>query len=300
MTARREEGFTLIELIVAMTITTIVFAATLAVMDAFQRNNRADLLRSETQDNARNALDRLARDLRNAVAPATNAFGTLEQASAYSVAFQITDTSRVAGGANASNAMRVRYCLDNSNPENEVLWRQEKRWTTAEAPTLPAATACPDLAGSDWDSSTRLVGNLTNRIGGQSRSLFVYGPAGATLVSQITAVQASLFIDLHPGQRPGESQLTSGVLLRSANRQPIVAFTAKEVNGHVLLNASESRDPNGLSLTYKWWDGATELPTTAQQYETGLLVSKSSHTFKLEVTNPGGLSNSTSQTVVIK
>ena len=78
------------------------------------------------------------------------------------------------------------------------------------------------------------------------------------------------------------------------------AFTVQEVNGHVLLNASESRDPNGLSLTYKWWEDETELSTTAQQYETGPLVSKSSHTFKLEVTDSGGLSNATSHTVEMK
>ena len=58
------------------------------------------------------------------------------------------------------------------------------------------------------------------------------------------------------------------------------------------------RDPEGLALAYKWKEGATVLPSTAQQYETGEL-SEGSHTFTLEVTDPGGLSSSTSQTVTI-
>jgi hypothetical protein len=195
--------------------------------------------------------------------------------------------------------MRVRYCLNDTTPSNEILWRQVKRWTSAEAPALPSSTSCPDLTGGDWDSSTQLAQRLTNENGGQNRSAFVYGPAGTSEVSQITTVEPKLFIDVNPGHRPGESQLTSAISLRNVNRQPIAAFTATAVNEHVKLNASESRDPGGLTLTYKWWEGATELPTTSQHYETGKFASKSSHTYKLEVTNPGGLSNSTERTVTI-
>jgi prepilin-type N-terminal cleavage/methylation domain-containing protein len=302
MRARGEHGFTLVELLVAMAIAVVVFGATLTALDAFQSQSRSGLLRNEAQDDARNAIDRVARELRNVAAPMTGSSGALEQAGSYSVTFQTIDPSPLPKETkNASNAMRVRYCLNDATPSNEVLWRQVKRWTSAEAPALPSSTSCPDLTANDWDSSAQLAQHVTNENGGQSRSAFVYGPLGASEVSQITTVEPNLLIDVNPGHRPGETQLTSGISLRNVNRQPIAAFTATQVNGHVQLNASESRDPGGLALTYQWWDGATALPAnSAQQYYTGELASGSSHTFKLEVTNPGGLSNSISHTVIMK
>lgn len=302
MRARAEHGFTLVELLVTMAITVVVFGATLSVLDVFQSNNRFDQLRHETQDNARTAMDRLARELRNVAAPGVVYFGALEEAEPYSLAFQTIDTSTTyAWGSNRTHAMMVRYCLDNSSPSNEILWKYVKRWSTEEGPELPSSAEskkCPDKHVGDWESESQLVQHVTNQIGGQNRPLFVYSATG---VPKIVAVESNLFIDLNPGHsRPGESQLTSGVSLRNANRQPTVAFTATEVNkGYVLLNASESRDPDGLALTYRWWMDSVKLSTTAQQWQTEALASKSTHTFKLEVANPGGLSNSTEKTVKI-
>jgi prepilin-type N-terminal cleavage/methylation domain-containing protein len=302
MRAHEQDGFTLIEMVVTMALAIVVFGGTLTVLDVFQSNNRRGQLRNETQDNARNTADSLSRQLRNVVAPTAKYFGALEQAEPYSVAFQTVDTTREASGENAANAMRVRYCLNDSKPTNEILWKQEKRWTSPSEPTPPSATACPDLGGSDWDSSTQVVQHVTNEIGGQNRPVFVYGPTGATEVAQIISMETNIFIDLNPGQRPGESQLTGGVSLRNANRQPTAAFTATQQGAfhHIFLNASESRDADGLALTYKWWDNSTELGTTAQQYETGELVAGSEHTFKLTVTDPGGLERSTEKKVIVK
>jgi prepilin-type N-terminal cleavage/methylation domain-containing protein len=297
--ARAEQGFTLIELLVTMTITVIVFGATLAVLDVFQKNNRFEQLRNETQDNARTSIDRLARELRNVAAPSTKEAGALEIAQNYSMTFETIDAT--GKSTNPTNAMRVRYCLNNSNPSNEVLWRQARWWSEATPPPVPSATACPDLIAGDWESNTQLVQHLTNRIGGQSRPLFAYGPPGATLVAQITTVVPTLFIDLNPGARPGESQLSSSIAFRNQNRPPTAAFTAVQLGSerHVLLSASESVDPDGLALSYKWWDGATVLGTTAEQYETPPLEKGSKHTFKLEVSDPGGLKSSAEQAVTI-
>ena len=292
--ARAHDGFTAVELVVAMTLGVGLFVATLTVLDVFQNDSRFNLLRNETQDNARVAVDRLARELRNVSAPSVKEAGALEQAKRYSLTFQTINSTPAAKGeleGNVTDAMRVRYCLDNTNPSDEILWRETMHWKTELPPALPTSTACPDLNVFDWDHAEELVTHVTNRIGGQTRPLFVYGPAGASLTSQITAVEPTIYSDLNPGGRPGERLIGTTIYLRNQNRTPVAAFTATELGPQrVYLDASESADPNGLALSYRWWDNGASLNTTSQQYETPPLA-KGTHTFKLEVQNPGGLSS---------
>jgi prepilin-type N-terminal cleavage/methylation domain-containing protein len=299
---RDERGFTWIELLVAMAIATVVFGTTLSVLDVFQSNTRFDQLRNENQDTARTTLDRLSRQLRNIVARTTSTGavpGALEQAEEYAVTFQTIDTTKATSGENKVNAMRVRYCLNDDDPENEILWEEVRRWETAEAPNLPSSISCPDRTSGDWNSLTQVVQHITNQNGGKNRKLFTYS---AQETPEILSVNADLFININPTQtRPGDSELTSGVSLRNANRRPIAEFTAtEEGNYQVHLNASASYDPDGLSLTYKWWDNGAELLTTSQQYVTKALSKSSKHVFKLEVTNPGGLAAQEEKELTIK
>ena len=324
MGVRDERGFTLIELLVTMAIMTVVFGSTLSVLDVFQSNSRFDQLRNENQDTARTTLDRLSRQLRDIVARTTSEGtvpGALEVAEPYEIAFETIDTTKATSGENKVNAMRVRYCLDDSNPENEIVWEQVRRWTSEFSPALPTSTSCPDrtkegTSEADWNVSTQVVQHVTNRNGGQgnpankaeeNRWLFKYS---AKETPEILSVNTDLFININPKQvRPGDSELTSGVSLRNANRIPVAEFTPTvEGNRQVRLNASASYDPDGLSLTYKWWVNGEEIPTTSQQYatktrctstkEAGFCVG-STQKFKLEVTNPGGLSAHTEKTVNI-
>lgn len=314
-----ERGFTLVELLVTMAIGIVVLGTVLSVLDVFQTNARFIQLRNENQDTTRNTLDRLSRQLRNIVARTTSLGavpGALEQAAKYEITFETVDTTKSSGGENKLNAMRVRYCLDNSNPEDEILWEQIRRWTKSEAPALPTSgepeseSTCPDRAKEgtsepDWNTTTQVVQNITNREGGQKRPLFTYS---AKETPEILAVYVDMFLNLNPKQtKPGEAELTSGVSLRNANRRPIAEFTTtlentKEVNKrYVHLNASASYDPDGLSLKYRWWENGAELTTTSQQYVTKeAFATGTSPKFKLEVTNPGGLSASTEKAVTIK
>jgi prepilin-type N-terminal cleavage/methylation domain-containing protein len=293
--ARAEHGFTLVELLVTMLITTIVFGATLSVLDVFQRNNRFAILRNEVQDNARTAADRLARQLRNVAAPTTGAAGALEQKEPYSIIFQTIDASSSNGGGNATHAMRVRYCLDDSTPTNEVLWMQVKRWST-EPPAVPSATACPDVSSGDFEANTQLVQHVTNKNGGQNRPVFTYSAEG---IPQTTSVEMNLFLDLTPGKpRPGETQLTSGIALRNANRPPTAKIKWTLINKSVALNATESANPDGLALTYKWWKDGVVQSATGPEWETKE-ESAGTHTYELEIADPSGLSDKAKETVAV-
>jgi type II secretory pathway pseudopilin PulG len=293
-----EHGFTLVETLVTMAIAMVVFGATLTVLDVFQRHNRVDLLRNETQDNARTAADRLARQLRNVAAPTTGAAGALEQKEPFSIIFQAIDASTANGGGNPTHAMRVRYCLNDANPENEVLWMQVKRWSEEKAPAVPTSTACPDLSVADFETNTQLVQHVTNKIGGtEKRPLFTYSAEG---IPQTTSVEMNLFLNPTPAQtRPGESQLTTGVALRNANRPPTAKIKWTLVPPkHVFLNSTESSNPDGLALTYKWWkDGVLQTATTPE-WETKE-ESTGSHTYELEITDPSGLSDKAKETVAV-
>jgi prepilin-type N-terminal cleavage/methylation domain-containing protein len=311
-----QHGFTLIELLVTMVITVIVFGATLSLFEVFQSNNNLDQLRNETQDNARNMMDGVARQLRNVIAPTKGNQiepGALEQAEPYSIMFETVDTSSAEFNENASHAMRVRYCLNNANPSNEVVWQQTERWESKEAPEpAPTTSKCPETLvaakGNGWQTQTKLVEHATNKIGGQGKSskcaketiprcLFLYSATG---VPQIVSVESTVFLNVSPTtRRPGETMLTSGVSLRNANRPPLVSFTITPLNTQVELNASSSHDPDGLALSYKWWEDGVLQSTTSQRWITTGSALHGTHKFKLQVTNPGGLSSEEEKPVTL-
>lgn len=301
---RENAGFTLIETLVAILVSVIVFGATLSAFDVFQSDNRLDQLRDEAQDNVRAAIDAVSRELRNGAAPSSLTPGALEEAHNYSVVFQtIEPTTKAlpAGDKNTTNAVRVRYCLNDSNPEDEILWKQTLKWESEKAPALPAVTTCPDPSTADYETSVQVAQHIVNRIRGQKRRLFKYTPTEWTSAEQITTVEPTIYINVDPGQlRPGESELTSAVDLRNENRLPVASFTAKEVGqSKVQLNASQSTDPDGLALTYKWWDNSVAMSSTSS--ETEIESTKgTTQTFKLEVTTPSGLTATAEHSVKIE
>ena len=290
-----ERGFTLIELLVATTVSLIVLGAAAGAITVFMHSNASQERRNEDQTQARLATDRLAFELRNIAAPGVAASGVLEQAASYSIVFQTVDTSQ-GGGANVTDAKRVRYCLDNSTPSSETLWKQVQSWTTASAPAIPSIAGCPDGA---WGNQTALVQNITNENNGHNRPLFTYGPGASPTLAAISSVAVDIFLAQAPGQTPLETELTSGIALRNGNEPPVASFTATPVNGQLLLNGSTSTDPNGQALTYQWsLDSSPISGATAQQY-TLPLASNSTHTVALTISDSGGLSAQTTKTVVM-
>ena len=66
---RREDGMSLVEVLLVMTLMLIVLGATLTTFNSFERKARDNQNLNEAQDSARRGLDLMARDLRNLASP---------------------------------------------------------------------------------------------------------------------------------------------------------------------------------------------------------------------------------------
>src|SRR5262249_33724961 len=67
--ARSQGGFTLVETLVAMAMTLVVFGATLTVLVVYNHGAQASTVRNDAADRARLTIDLIARQLRNIASP---------------------------------------------------------------------------------------------------------------------------------------------------------------------------------------------------------------------------------------
>jgi type II secretory pathway pseudopilin PulG len=232
-----EEGFTLVEVLIAAVLMIIVLGATLTALTSFQKNTATNQRQNDGQDQARSTLDLMARDLRNLASPVLERPEAIDRNLPQDLIVQ--SEGRGSGGSlNARNTMRVRFCL----APDRKLYRMTQTWTTAAIPNAPAASVCP---GPGWTTSTVVAENVVNG----TRPIFTYNAVG---LQDITEVSATLFVDVNPGQPPAETQLETSVYLRNQNRAPTALFSVEVVNSSILLNASESTDPEEKAMIYTW------------------------------------------------
>lgn len=323
MRPRSERGFTLIELVVAMALTSVVMAAVVSMLTVLLNDTNYDTNRDFAQSDASTLVDRITQDLRSAAAQTTGSYGLLLRADPYDIEFQeVSPNSVPNGSSNSYNEYRIRYCLGSNN----TVWRQSQTWTSSTQPAVPTSTACPDTS-NQWAQKSNgqpccvELQDVTNELNGDtSRPLFTYGPTGWTNTDQVEEVNVDVVTDRNPGHLPGPSpQLQSGIFLRNENSPPSASFTpTKTSNGtstwDVTLDGSASTDPNGQTLTYQWYanSGSSGACTnsgqsgpssgllstaTTQISDGGTYSNGTSETFALVVTDTQGLTNCTSQTV---
>jgi type II secretory pathway pseudopilin PulG len=241
-TLQREDGMTLVEVLIVSILMLIVLVSTLEAFNQFERKARDNQNLNEAQDQARRALDLMARDLRNLASPTPLLPLAVDLPGAQDLIFQSEGKTKPAGSLNAQNTTRVRFCL---NGTSKILFRQIQTWTTAAAPAVPSS-ACGAPGG--WNSTLAVATDVTNG----SRPIFTYN---ATDYDKITEVSGQLFVDTTPTRLPAEVDLQTTVFLRNQNRAPTAIFSATSMpGGGVFLNASESEDPEEKSLTFEWWD----------------------------------------------
>ena len=272
MTARlsqrsSEEGFTLVEVLIAAVLMIIVLGATLTALTSFQKNTATNQRQNDAQDQARSTLDLIARDLRNLASPVLERPEAIDRNLPLDLIVQ-SEGRGTGGSLNARNTMRVRFCL---GPDRK-LYRMTQTWTTAAIPNAPAATVCP---GTGWTTSTAVAENVVNG----TRPIFTYNAVG---LQDITEVSATLFVDVNPGTTPAETQLETSVYLRNQNRAPTALFSVEVVNTSILLNASESTDPEEKAMIYSW-----KIDNVAAG--SGILLTKpvtaGNHTVRLDVSD---------------
>ena len=259
---RRQDGFTLVELLLVMTISLIVFGATLSSWTSVYRGNRQVEKQNDNAEEARVALDRAARQLRNLANPTVNAITTIDRATDYDFIFQTSDPSKT----------WIRYCLQTTGagttPTKARLWESE----SAGAISAAMRGACP---GSGWTRSSIVVNNVTNTRSGIDRDIFTYEcnvsvagacPASTADYTKIENVGISLWVDQDTTDRASELDVTTAVFLRNQNEAPTALVSDPRTISlplrKYLLNGSGSTDPEGRTLEYFWFEGAPPSAST--------------------------------------
>jgi type II secretory pathway component PulJ len=241
-----EGGFTLVELLLVCVLMLVVLGATLTTLNSFQSNAETNARQNDSQDEARRATDLLARDLRNLASPTDEEPLAIKRAEAHDLIVQSVADVRPAGSLNQRNTQYVRYCYDAA--ARQVV-RQRLPWTTATDPPAPTATTCSAAGGGGWAKTDAAAQDVVNG----SRPLFTYNNSDPF---RITEIHSSLYVDVNPGKRPKETSLSTTVFLRNQNRKPIARFSAVRDGTSIVLNGSDSEDPEERALYYEWYDPA--------------------------------------------
>lgn len=320
----RQDGFTLIELIVGMALALVVLCATLTILDSYMHDSTINTQNNDAQNRARLAIDRAVWQLRNIASPATQP-KLLERATPYDLVFQTIGPQSGGSTGNVSGDERVRYCVPTDTTgtiSTEVLIRETQTWSTSTAPASPWSSdpsvniPCPDAPVPTGVTVSRQVNWLTNRYEGLAapRKAFYYNngtldndSVAASDLPEVSSVQIDLFVNSTPTQSERESELRSSAFLRNQTHSPVATFTpTDEGGGSVLLNGATSYSPDGYDLSYSWSciSAGCPLASTLAAQSDGLVTwqpGPGTYTVQLTVTDPNGLTGvSAPQQVVVQ
>lgn len=312
----REDGFSLIEILVAMSLGLVVLTATMSILIIYIHGSTASTERTSAQDYARSTIDLIAQQLRNIASPLTSP-KLIERANSYDLVFQTIGTP---SSSNTTGAERVRYCVPNDTGSGkaslEEMYSQTQTWTTSTAPSIPwGSSSCPDTSPSDSNSATDgsakyrvVVPYLMNRYQQAANPVWYYNNSTSTPsdLSDITSVQMDLMINPTPTVHSAQAEIRSGIYLRNQIQAPVSNFTWTATgNGGVLLDAGSSYSPDGEPLSYAWKCTSSLCPSssTLTGASDALLFwtpGVGTYTVQLTVTDITGLASPvTSETVTV-
>jgi type II secretory pathway pseudopilin PulG len=272
---RNEDGFTLVEVLIVSVLMIVVLGATLTALSTFQRNVSTNDRQNDAQDELRNAMDLMSRDLRNLASPTTDQPDAIDVMEPNQVVFQSEGKEMPAGSLNTANTIRVRYCV---SPDGK-LYRQTQTWTSATFPPLPDSSTCP--GDGTWPTTKAVAGHVVNG----ERPVFSYN---AAVPDEVTEITSSLFVDVNPGSSPAEQTLRTSVYLRNQNRRPTGSFSLALANSgtQIIMNASGSTDPEEKALFFTWFvDGAMVTAEDGGNVVHTAVVDPGVHSVKLMVSD---------------
>ena len=181
----------------------------------------------------------MARDLRNLASPVLERPEAIDRNLAQDLIVQSEGKDVVAGSLNARNTHAGPLLPGSGRPPLPQHSNVDDR-CDSECPVVDSTVPAP--AGT---RSTVVAENVVNG----TRPIFGYNAIG---LQDITEVSATLYVDVNPGKPPAETVLQSAVYLRNQNRKPTALFSVEVVNNSIVLNASESTDPEEKALIYTW------------------------------------------------
>jgi prepilin-type N-terminal cleavage/methylation domain-containing protein len=199
---RSEAGMTLIELLAAMAIMTVISTMIIMSWVSLSRSYAYSVKSSKSREYARDAASRMTREIRDAQGIASA--WPLVQAGPYSLTFT-TAFNRPGASDPLVQPRLVRYSLSSG-----------KLYRTAD--TLVGGAGNNTL---DDETPVPLVGDVVNAVGGSPAPVFRYtyidsdgttkttANPGANLLARIISVEIRLRIDLNPGRSPDYFELVT-------------------------------------------------------------------------------------------
>lgn len=243
----QQGGYTLVEMVLVSALFILVLGATLDAGLGAEKLNTTSQNRQYQADGARNAVERVMRELRN-LARRIDA-PVISRATATDFVFQTSDPART----------WVRYCLQPTSQGTRL-------WSAASAQSLSSSMTGP-CPGSGWQRQVLIADNVVNTAPGRDFPLFSYAcatsmpttcPATTAELGRILTVTMDLWVADKGADTP--TRVTSTVYLRNQNEPPVAAFGSRALaSRQVILNASASYDPEGRNLRIMWFK--TPAPT---------------------------------------
>jgi prepilin-type N-terminal cleavage/methylation domain-containing protein len=197
-----EAGFTLVELLVAMTLSLIVLFALLQTFDAFSTSAARQTRVTDASDQVRATVDGVVRELRQAQ--------TIEVAGPNDLVYTVTDS--------AAHTARVRLCLDAATSR---LWRSSV--TTINPPAVPiaAGTACPTAGSGAYQ-----VGRVLRSSNSTTNPIFRYDSG---LPAKVRNVSITLALDAGNAGHADTSTLRTSAFVR-ARAETAPAVTRNDID----------------------------------------------------------------------